>query len=195
LLALTFDDGPDPRETPAVLDALARASVTATFFVLGHKAEHHPDILRRVIDAGHDVQVHGYHHTDHTRTPRDEVEADLERVLEILDVKPRWWRPPNGNVAPFSHEVAEQHGLTLAGWTDDTRDWEHGRTAESMLAELRLEHGAIVLAHDGLGERSLQTARLIEPLVAKAKRAGLEPGPLRTPWPRTIPSGDPSSIS
>src|SRR4051812_3475218 len=74
VLALTFDDGPDPRGTPAVLAALAEAAATATFFVLGERVERRPEMVEAVLAAGHEVEVHGYAHLRHPRTPRVEVE-------------------------------------------------------------------------------------------------------------------------
>ena len=94
VLALTFDDGPDPLGTPAVLRALDQAEVKATFFVLGVQVEAHPDLLEWVLEAGHAVEVHGFEHVRHPFASREEVEQDLDRVLEVLarySVVPSWW--------------------------------------------------------------------------------------------------------
>src|SRR4051812_43374336 len=95
MLALTFDDGPDPRGTPGVLDALARAGVRATFFVLGAQARAHPDLVARVLSEGHDVQAHGFGHPRHPRVTEDEVRADIDAELAELarhGVEPALWR-------------------------------------------------------------------------------------------------------
>jgi peptidoglycan/xylan/chitin deacetylase (PgdA/CDA1 family) len=198
-LALTFDDGPDPRGTPAVLDALAAAEVKATFFVLGRCVERHPTLLKRVIGEGHGVEVHGFEHLRHPRTRRETVEADLDRALQALGragVTPTRWRIPWGHLADFTHEVADGRGLQLVGWTSDTHDWR-GDSAEEMLRHLRLELGAVVLAHDGIGEGARRatadaTAALVGPLVEKARAQGLEPGPLAPDWPVRLPVGNPN---
>jgi peptidoglycan/xylan/chitin deacetylase (PgdA/CDA1 family) len=199
LLALTFDDGPDPRGTPAVLAALRAAEVTATFFVLGERVEAHPALLRRVIDAGHCVEVHGYGHVRHPETARASVANDLDRALEALHsagIEPTRWRIPWGHLAGFTQELASDRNLSIVGWTVDTHDWR-GDSAASMLDALELAHGGIVLAHDGIGsgarrETAITTAELIGPLVQRARGQGLEPGPLTPEWPVPIPVGNPN---
>jgi peptidoglycan/xylan/chitin deacetylase (PgdA/CDA1 family) len=198
LLALTFDDGPDVRGTPAVLAALDEAGVTATFFVLGERVAVEPMLLERVLAAGHDVQVHGYGHLRHPYTPQDEVEHDIDRALEVLrtnGVEPTRWRIPWGHLADYTAEVAATRHLEIVGWTTDTHDWR-GDSAGEMLAGLNLEHGGIVLAHDGVGSGARrvdasETARLVGPLVREARANGLKPGPLLGDWPVTLPLGNP----
>jgi peptidoglycan/xylan/chitin deacetylase (PgdA/CDA1 family) len=198
LLALTFDDGPDPRGTPVVLEALARVGVRATFFVLGERVVRWPELLGEVIAAGHAVEVHGFGHPRHPECSRAQVERDLAAALEVLGrhaVAPVWWRAPWGHLAEFTPELAEAHHLRLAGWTLDSHDWR-GDTAREMLAALgpRLAPGGIVLAHDGVGAGARRatadsTAQLIGPLVAAARERGLEPGPLSRSDP--VPPGNP----
>jgi peptidoglycan/xylan/chitin deacetylase (PgdA/CDA1 family) len=195
-VALTFDDGPDPRGTPAVLEALAAAGVRATFFVLGERAEREPALLARTLAEGHVVEVHGHAHLRHTEHPREAVEADLRRALKTLgDVRPTGWRLPWGDLAPYSRALAAEHGLTLVGWTTDTHDWR-GDAAELMLDSVALEPGAVVLMHDGIGpgaRRSdcTQTARLVGPLVGRIRERGLEPGGI----PSNAPVGNPDFAS
>lgn len=198
MLHLTFDDGPDPIWTPAVLDALAAARATATFFVLGERAASEPAVIERILADGHAVEVHGHGHLRHATTPRECVEGDLDAALAVLaslNIAPRLWRAPHGDLAPWSAEVAAARGLELTGWTADTHDWT-GASAEAMLAatEPLLSPGAIVLAHDGVGPGALrsdceETVRLIRPLVAAARRLGLEPS--RIPLRMAIPPGNP----
>jgi peptidoglycan/xylan/chitin deacetylase (PgdA/CDA1 family) len=197
-LALTFDDGPDPRGTPAVLRALDQAEVKATFFVLGVQVEAHPDLLEWVLDAGHAVEVHGFEHVRHPFASREEVEQDLDRVLEVLarySVVPSWWRIPWGHLADFTPQLAQGRGLTIVGWSADTHDWR-GDSAEAMLEALPLEPGGIVLAHDGVGsgarrETARATADLVVPLVERARARGLTPTSLTRDWPVPIPVGNP----
>jgi peptidoglycan/xylan/chitin deacetylase (PgdA/CDA1 family) len=198
LLALTFDDGPDPRGTPAVLNALAQSSARATFFVLGERVEQNPALLAQMVDEGQGVEIHGYEHLRHPECSREQVETDLNRALEALEragVKPTRWRVPWGHLADFTPEIAAAHGLSLIGWTSDTHDWR-GDSARDMLATLQLQHGGIVLAHDGVGTgarrtTAQQTAELIGPLTRRAREQGLEPGPLVPGWPVAIPVGNP----
>jgi peptidoglycan/xylan/chitin deacetylase (PgdA/CDA1 family) len=198
MLALTFDDGPDPRGTPAVLDALAAAHLEATFFVLGRQVERHPALFERVRAAGHTIEVHGYEHLRHPFTPRAEVERDLDRALAALEgaVTPRRWRVPWGHLAEYTREIADERALQLIGWDADTHDWR-GDPADVMLATLPLRRGGIVLAHDGIGEgarrtTAAETAALIAPLADRARALGLTPGPLTDPWPAPVPLGNPA---
>jgi peptidoglycan/xylan/chitin deacetylase (PgdA/CDA1 family) len=198
VLALTFDDGPDPRGTPAVVDALQAAVAEATFFVLGERVEEHPDLLERVLEQGHAVEVHGFRHLRHPFTSRDEVEQDLDRVLQTLErrgVTPKWWRIPWGHLAEFTPALARERGLRIVGWTADTHDWR-GDGPKEMLDALELRPGGIVLAHDGVGsgarrQTAKATADLVVPLVEKARGRGLTPALLSADWPVPIPVGNP----
>jgi peptidoglycan/xylan/chitin deacetylase (PgdA/CDA1 family) len=199
VLALTFDDGPDPRGTPAVLEALENAGVKATFFVLGERVEEHPELLRRVIDEGHEVEAHGFGHLRHPESTREAVARDLDMALDALarvGVDPERWRIPWGHLAEFSAEIAAARQLDIVGWDADTHDWR-GDDAPTMLERLELTRGGIVLAHDGIGvgarrETASETAALVPLLVARARDQGLEPGPLRANWPAPIPIGNPN---
>lgn len=181
-IALTFDDGPDERWTPRVLDELERCRVRATFFVLGERVEAAPDIARATIDAGHEIQLHGYRHLRHSQLEQEQIELDTCAALDVLarlGVHPTHWRTPWGITTDASERVAARHGLTLVHWTIDTHDWR-GDPAPAMLARARAQiaPGAVVLMHDGLGPGALRngcesTVELIGPLVAAARAAGL----------------------
>lgn len=186
-VALTFDDGPDPRWTPAVLNALDAVDATATFFVLGERVRRHRDVVRAVVDAGHTVEVHAECHTSHADMTREQGETDLDSVLQVLDgmgIRPARWRTPWGIEAGWTRMLAAERGLDLIGWTADTHDWR-GDSAEDMLGAVLpdLRDGAIVLAHDAVGPGALredcaETVALIGPLVTVARELGLEPGAL-----------------
>jgi peptidoglycan/xylan/chitin deacetylase (PgdA/CDA1 family) len=182
-----------------VLDALAAAGVTATFFVLGRQVERHPALLEGVRAHGHAIEVHGYEHLRHPFTARADVERDLDRALEALapaGVTPRRWRVPWGHLAAYTLDLAAERSLQVVGWDADTHDWR-GDAAADMLDALSLRPGSIVLAHDGIGEGARredarETAALVGPLVRRAHEQGLKPGPLREPWPVPVPSGNPA---
>lgn len=183
-MALTFDDGPDPVWTPLVLDALAEARATATFFVVAPRAERQPSLLARMRAEGHGVALHCKAHTRHDAMTREEIEADLEAGLLALDEPVRYWRTPWGVVTPASEGVAREHGLELVGWTADTQDWRGGSHGEMVRrVERRVSRGAIVLMHDGVGPGAMRdgcagTVALVGPLVALARSRGLEPSSL-----------------
>jgi peptidoglycan/xylan/chitin deacetylase (PgdA/CDA1 family) len=154
-IALTFDDGPDPERTPAVLQALDDVGASATFFVIAPLAEDHPELISRILDGGHQIGVHCEEHVRHS--DRDAVwgardlDTALGRLLR-LGVTPRRWRTPWGDQAEWTAPLARRANLELTGWSTDTHDWR-GDRAEQMLAATRdgLVDGAVVLAHDGLG--------------------------------------------
>jgi peptidoglycan/xylan/chitin deacetylase (PgdA/CDA1 family) len=186
-IALTFDDGPDPEWTPRVLDALADAGARATFFVLAPRATAAPELIARMLGEGHAVQLHAHAHIRHTKLPEAVGADDTDRALAALatlDVRPTLWRTPWGVNAEWTERVAAARGLELVRWTADTHDWRGDRVAAMLAAiEEDVTDGAIVLCHDALGpgatrDGCAETVALIEPLVALARRRGLEPVPL-----------------
>jgi len=154
-IGLTFDDGPDPVWTPRILDALARHGARATFFPIAPRAANAPDVVGRILDEGHRIELHCHDHVRHTDRTEDAVARDTERALrqlERLGVRPRLWRAPWGVHAPFSARVADRFGLRLVRWDADTHDWR-GDSAAVMGRAIApdVEAGTVVLAHDGLG--------------------------------------------
>jgi peptidoglycan/xylan/chitin deacetylase (PgdA/CDA1 family) len=152
-VALTFDDGPDPAGTPAVLDALDRLGWPATFFLLGSQVRRHPDVARAVVAAGHEVALHGHEHRNHLGRPAAWVGRDLARGLasveEVTGVRPWWFRPPYGVLSGGSVRAARALGLRPVLWSAWGRDWE-GRGGEAVVATLRrgLREGGTLLLHD-----------------------------------------------
>ena len=186
-VALTFDDGPDPRWTPAVLDALREADARATFFVLAPRAAARPELLERMVAEGHAVGLHAHEHVRHTDLDARAGGDDTRKALAVLDglgVRPALWRTPWGVEAEWTREVAAEHGLRVVGWSADTRDWrgDAPRPASAIDGEVRA--GAVVLAHDGLGPGARrsgceETVALIGPLVALVRERGLDAEALR----------------
>ena len=159
-LALTFDDGPDCRYTPMLLDLLKEAGASATFFVIAPRAAAQPELIERMRREGHAIGLHCDQHVRHSSRDQawcaHDADSALERLREI-GVKPLLWRTPWGDMAPWTARVAHERGLRLIGWTVDTSDWR-GDRGDEMFARTwpDLEPGAIVLAHDGIGPGALR---------------------------------------
>jgi peptidoglycan/xylan/chitin deacetylase (PgdA/CDA1 family) len=153
-VGLTFDDGPHPRGTPAVLDALAAAGAQATFFVVGEQLRAHPAVAREIAAAGHRLAVHGDRHVcTSLRTPRA-LRADLDRcaalVEELGGAAAARYRPPFGIFSPLALVEARGRGWTPLLWSAWGRDWEACTTPATIAERATRAVGAgdVVLLHD-----------------------------------------------
>jgi peptidoglycan/xylan/chitin deacetylase (PgdA/CDA1 family) len=153
LVALTFDDGPDPRFTPPLLDALDRAGATATFFVVGERLPGAEDLLREIEQRGHEIALHGMSHRRHNSLDDAEARAELTDGLAAIEAagvrRPRWYRPPFGGSSPALARFSQELDLGLAYWSAWGQDWEE--IPAVTIAELILRDlgpGGIVLLHD-----------------------------------------------
>jgi peptidoglycan/xylan/chitin deacetylase (PgdA/CDA1 family) len=187
VVALTFDDGPKADMTPPILDLLAERAARATFFVFGSRAAEQPALVARMLEGGHQVEPHCWSsHTSHHELDEAEIEEDIARTLttlvEVGCPRPRLWRPPYGDIDdPLSYRVAAAHGLELVTWTLETCDWQEGRTADGILAEIDgetrddalLELDSVVLMHD-----MPESPRLVGGLLDRIEARGYEAGPL-----------------
>ena len=199
MVALTFDDGPFPGPTHALLDALAATGITATFFVVGERVEISPQLVARMLEDGHAVgpHCHAARHDSHHELTESEIRSELEGVLGTLSSlgapQPRFWRPPYGDFGdPETYAIAAEHGLTPLAWTVETCDWQD-RRAEEMLSDLRhpqradgaLEEDSVVLMHD-----RPETARLVPALVEELWARGYSIGPLQPDNPAVVTDGE-----
>lgn len=153
-VALTFDDGPHPQGTPAVLAALAAADAHATFFLVGEQVERYPALATEIAAAGHEVALHGYRHVLLLRRRTGSLAADLERAVAAIGTatgkRPACYRPPYGVFSGGGLELARRHGWRPVLWSQWGRDWTRSATAASIagLATRGLGDGDIVLLHD-----------------------------------------------
>jgi peptidoglycan/xylan/chitin deacetylase (PgdA/CDA1 family) len=150
-VALTFDDGPDPRWTPLVLALLARHHVPATFYVVGKRADRHLDLLRRTAAEGHEIGNHTWSHADLCRAAPDVVREELVRTAELVErstgVAPASVRPPWGHVDAVGLLAAAELGCDVVLWSELVRA---GAAESDLAASLRdVRPGSVVLAHDG----------------------------------------------
>lgn len=158
-VALTFDDGPTPRFTPHLLDVLDAAGVRATFFVIGALVERYPDLVRRAVDAGHEIANHTYDHYSAAVRTDQQVRAAVLRGSDAIERltgdRPRWLRPPRGEITTATMLAAREAGLEVALWSvnrGNGPDADSGPVAKNLVATIR--PGAIVGLHDGIGRSS-----------------------------------------
>jgi peptidoglycan/xylan/chitin deacetylase (PgdA/CDA1 family) len=197
-VALTFDDGPDPVSTGAVLRELASLDVRATFFVQADQIERgrsHSDLIGLMLDEGHRVQAHCGRHRSHGDLSPRHIAEDIDRLLAALDrlgaPRPTLWRPPYGDVGDGTCSAASERGLQVVRWTFDTKDFRQGRTATDILVEVdaneALHAESIVLLHDSPSRPEhprLSTSReVLKPLVDRARARGWQLGVLDGPLP------------
>jgi len=182
VVALTFDDGPDPTWTPRILDVLRREHVPATFFVIGQQAERYPKLLRQELAEGHVIGDHTYSHPNLATLPawraRLEINGAAWAVEGATGRRPVLFRSPygEGDAAPNSRkkgpdQLAADLGFHPVGWTDDTNDWQnHGPDTIVHAALGQLSERTVILLHDGGGPRAQTIAalpRIIDALKAK----------------------------
>jgi len=153
-VALTFDDGPDPRSTPRFLDLLGDRGTRATFFLLGSMVTRSPGLAAEITAAGHEVGVHGWDHRCVLFRRPGAVYDDIARaagaVVEATGTIPAFYRPPHGVLSSAAISAAKRLGLTPLLWTCWGREWVRGATTRSVLGTIRrdLTGGATVLLHD-----------------------------------------------
>jgi peptidoglycan-N-acetylglucosamine deacetylase len=182
-VAISFDDGPDPRWTPAILDILKQKNVKATFMLIGDEAAQNVSLMKRIVREGNEVGNHTYTHPDISNISNRQLEIEVgltEQLFESkLGVQPLYFRPPYDiDEEPDTDDQAEpvtfiqQMGLTIIGSKIDTDDWNERprktptEIADSVLTQLRTMQtkpqfrGSIILMHDGGGDRSTTVASL-----------------------------------
>ena len=153
-VVLTFDDGPHPEGTPAVLEALARERVPASFFLVAEQVERHPALAREIVAAGHEAAVHGYRHRNQMRLLPGAFAADLERAVAVIgDVcgcAPALYRPPYGVFTLPGLAAVRRASLAPLLWSKWGHDWR-ARTTPAEIAAVAtrgLGGGDVVLLHD-----------------------------------------------
>lgn len=169
-IALTFDDGPHPKQTRRILDELDRYGIKATFFVIGVNVKEYPGIVGEALDRGHEIGNHTNTHSHAARMNRDSLEQqilDCEREIFLqTGYCAKLFRPPEGALNDEMRGVIKDLGYTNILWNLDTLDWAH--TPPEQIAEYVIsnaKNGDIILMHDYIGANSptLQALQLFVP--------------------------------
>jgi polysaccharide deacetylase family sporulation protein PdaB len=177
VIALTFDDGPDPVYTPQILDLLKKHHAKATFFVIGQRVKNYPEIARRIVEEGHEIGNHTYNHANLMRLRPEQIRLQIENTSRVIyDVTGKYselFRPPGGYYnETIVNSVRETGHLTVMwSWHQDTRDWSNPGTAKIVNKVLNNARGGdIVIMHDYGGNRSQTVSAVAKILPELAKR-------------------------
>jgi peptidoglycan-N-acetylglucosamine deacetylase len=173
-VAITFDDGPHPEGTPAILKILEAAGIKATFFLVGEQVERRPALAAEIAGRGHVVALHGYRHRAQPALRARVVEDDLDRGVAAIEgatgAAPAWHRPPYGLYSPAGLDGVRRRGLRPLLWSTWGKDWRRFTTPDRIAARAsaKLQAGDVILLHDadfysskGSHERTAEALPLI----------------------------------
>jgi peptidoglycan-N-acetylglucosamine deacetylase len=176
VIALTFDDGPNPVFTPQVLQVLKQYAVRATFFCIGQQVQRYPGLLQQTYQAGNTIGNHTWSHANLTKLSPDGIRRQLRTtsiaIQDAIGIPPVLFRPPDGATNKEVRSIASELGLRQILWTIDTRDWQRpgvGAIVSTVLTNAR--NGSIVLMHDGGGNRS-QTVQALPQIIIQLRQRG-----------------------
>jgi len=176
-VALTFDDGPDPEQTPRILDVLAELDAHATFFVLGSQVDRYPNLVRRIHKEGHALGNHTYSHFRCPELDRDgllrqigRTDAAIEAALGLENIQPPLlFRPPFGELRPVQALQLALRGRSVAFWSRDSLDYRDASVREIATTAISLRVGDVLLLHD----RFPNTVEALPQLLETLQRRGL----------------------
>jgi len=171
-LVLTFDDGPNPKTTPKILDCLKKHNVKAVFFVVGRNAARFPRLLKRIVEQGHELANHSYSHKSFGKISDEFQTKEIESTNKLIfpyQKEVRWFRPPYGYRGKNLTKRLRGIGMRMVMWSIDPFDWKRPTPAvicRRVLSKLR--NGSIILLHD----MYMQTAKALERIIIGAKNKG-----------------------
>jgi peptidoglycan/xylan/chitin deacetylase (PgdA/CDA1 family) len=181
-VGLTYDDGPNPSSTNALLNALKSAGVKATFFVQGNHAQQYPDLLRAEANAGMWIANHSWSHPHLTQGSQANMQTELSNTQNIIKSTtgqtPKLFRPPYGETNSTLKSVESSLGLTEIIWSHDSQDW-NGASADSIVnTAARMSNGSIILMHDGGYQSTINAVpRIVQGLASRGLCPGMiQPG-------------------
>ena len=179
-IALTFDDGPHPRDTPRLLDILENHAVRATFHLVGKSAERHPDLVRQIHGCGHQLALHCYRHVPFPLERPAVLCAGLERTREVIAQSAgiptgqiRDLRPPYGLFTRHTNSLLTEWGYRLVMWNCMPPHWMQPLSWSIRQVTDALAPGALIVLHDGHGHGA-RVAEIVDALIPRALSLGLE---------------------
>jgi peptidoglycan-N-acetylglucosamine deacetylase len=182
---LSFDDGPDSKYTPRLLDILAAAGVHANFFVVGTACQRHPALINRILSEGHTVGCHSFSHrhpwTLSTAAARQEVRQGFDAIAASCSHSPRFFRPPYGRLRKAMLDEAHALGMQTILWNRSAIDWGIWGKPSAVARRLsKTRPGDILLLHDAVGLKNRPAAMLalLPDFLGKCKERGQQFGKL-----------------
>lgn len=186
IIYLTFDDGPDPCFTSDLLDLLSHYEIKSSFFLLGLATEQHPDLTRRIADAGHSLGCHGFTHIDPWRCNqernRDNIERGWRSVAKTSGQFIQLFRPPYGHWRYSMAAQARRLNMTTILWSLSAHDWGESCSVHSISKRLnKVRNGDIILMHDGARgiNKVNATLRALPAFIESCKQRGYRFSPLQ----------------
>lgn len=178
-VALTFDDGPDPDQTPKILEILAEKNVKATFFVIGKKALRHPDLLRQIVDDGHEIANHSFSHSyfiaffSRRRLTKDLGDCN-DAIFDATGKKPAFFRPPFGVTNPRYGNAIQENGMISIGWSLRSFDTQ-AKSKYALIDKVisTVKKGDIILLHDRMPVTNEALGDIIEYILSR--KLSIEP--------------------
>lgn len=177
-IALTFDDGPHPVQTPEILKILREYHVHATFFVIGVNVRNYPDKIPEILSDGHEIGNHTFSHKCLANESIYQVSQELfqceKAIYETGEYRPKLFRPPGGIIDETVKRFCEEWDYSVILWSIDTRDWSH-RSPEEITKEIltSVRPGDIILMHDYIGGYT-PTATVLRSIIPELRRMGYE---------------------
>lgn len=178
-IILTFDDGPDPKYTPELLNVLRENNVKCTFFVLAEKAKKYPDLIKEISNEGHYIGLHSLKHSNAIFRSPIQTKKDISESIEILTnlgIKVDYHRPPWGMFNPFTFYYAKKHNIKVVLWSIHAFDWSKWVTVDYIQQKLinKVKPGDIILLHDSRGAKNApkKTIKALESIIPILKNNG-----------------------
>ena len=175
-IALTFDDGPHPENTPALLDILGGMGVEATFFVVGQYVERYPSLVSRIHEEGHLIGNHSFSHVKLPLFTGDRMITEIVHTGDVIEeytgVRPRYFRPPHGLRDMRLWRLVKLLNMCAVMWTVMPWDWRNS-SEDAIIKKIlgSLENGGIITLHDGGGRRT-ETLKAVKKLVPAIRQRG-----------------------
>ncbi|MFC2134549.1 polysaccharide deacetylase family protein [Bacteroidota bacterium] len=173
IVALTFDDGPG-NETEEILEVLKQYNVTATFFIIGERAEWHPETVKKISALGHEIGTHGYSHKFFFENNYEDISKSKEVLENITNKTIEYFRPPYGFRTPKTYKTAKELDLKIVTWNIFPMDFFELKEETIFRRTVRqLESGSIITLHDG-PENKEQTVNVLPKIIEEARNQGFE---------------------